>query len=77
MNETIAAVRLIHIIAGFLGFVVAPAALVAARSGAAYWRWGKLYFWAMHQSICGMHQRCKIEPESERDVAEEDPLDVG
>ena len=47
MNETIVAVRLIHIIAGFLGFVVAPAALVAARSGPAYWRWGKLYFWAM------------------------------
>ena len=47
MNETITTVRLIYIIAGFLAFVVAPAALVTARSGAAYWRWGKLYFWAL------------------------------
>ena len=47
MNETIVVVRFIHIVAGFLAFVVAPAALVAARGGAAHLRWGKLYFWAM------------------------------
>jgi len=47
MNETITTIRLIYIIAGFLAFVVAPAALVTARSGRAYWRWGKLYFWAL------------------------------
>jgi hypothetical protein len=47
MNETIAAVRVIHITAGFLAFVVAPAALVAAKGGAAHRRWGKLYFWSM------------------------------
>ena len=47
MNETIAAVRLIHIVAGFVAFVVAPAALVAAKGGAAHRRWGKLYFWSM------------------------------
>src|SRR5262249_41952186 len=34
-------------IAGFLAFVVAPAALVAAKGGVAHRRWGKLYFWSM------------------------------
>jgi hypothetical protein len=47
MNETIAAVRLLHIVAGFLALVVAPAALVAAKGGVAHRRWGKLYFWSM------------------------------
>ena len=47
MNETIAAVRLVHIGAGFLAFVVAPAALVTAKGGVAHRRWGKLYFWSM------------------------------
>ncbi len=47
MNETIAAVRLVHIVAGFLALVVAPAALVAAKGGRAHRRWGTLYFWAM------------------------------
>ena len=47
MNDTITTVRLLYIVAGFLAFAVAPAALVSAKSGAAYLRWGKLYFWAM------------------------------
>jgi len=47
MNETVAAVKFIYIVAGFLAFVVAPSALVAAKGRAAYWRWGRLYFWAM------------------------------
>src|SRR6266446_6921942 len=47
MTETIAAVRLLHIAAGFLAFVVAPAALIAAKGGVAHRRWGRLYFWSM------------------------------
>jgi hypothetical protein len=46
MNETVTAVRVLHIVAGFLAFVVAPAALVVAKGSAAHPRWGKLYFWA-------------------------------
>jgi hypothetical protein len=47
MNETIDTVRFIHIVAGCLAFVVAPAALVAAKGAAASRRWGRLYVWAM------------------------------
>lgn len=47
MNEAIAGVRLLHIAAGILAFVVAPAVLIVAKDGAAQHRWDKLYFWAL------------------------------
>src|SRR5437016_947510 len=39
--------RLIHIVAGFTGFVVAPIAMFTKKGGAQHRRWGKIYYWAM------------------------------
>jgi hypothetical protein len=39
--------RCLHIAAGFIGFFVAPVALVVRKGGAAHRRWGKVFFWAM------------------------------
>jgi len=39
--------RYLHIIAGFLGFFVAPAALLVRKGGPAHRRWGRVFFWAM------------------------------
>ena len=47
MNEIVASVRFLHIVAGTLAFVVAPAAMMTAKGGAAHRRWGQVYFWAM------------------------------
>jgi uncharacterized membrane protein len=47
VNEIIASIRVLHVVAGFLAFVVAPAAMVTAKGGPAHRRWGTLYFWAM------------------------------
>ena len=47
MNEIVTSVRVFHIVAGFLAFVVAPAAMATAKGGRAHRRWGQLYFWAM------------------------------
>jgi uncharacterized membrane protein len=47
MNEIVAFVRVLHIIAGFLALVVAPAAMATAKGGPAHRRWGRVYFWAM------------------------------
>jgi hypothetical protein len=47
MSETIASIRILHIVAGLQAFVVAPAALVTAKGGLARRRWGKLDFWSM------------------------------
>ena len=47
MNEIVTSVRVFHIVAGFLAFVVAPAAMATAKGGPAHRRWDQLYFWAM------------------------------
>jgi hypothetical protein len=47
VNEIVVSIRVLHVVAGFLAFVVAPAAMVTAKGGPAHRRWGKLYFWAM------------------------------
>ncbi len=39
--------RYLHILAGFVGFFVAPVALVVRKGGAAHRRWGQVFFWAM------------------------------
>lgn len=47
MNGIIAAVRLLHVVAGLLALVVAPIPMITAKGGATHRRWGKIYFWAM------------------------------
>ena len=47
MNDIVATVRLLHIVAGLLAFTVAPIAMVVAKGSRAHRRWGKFYFWAM------------------------------
>jgi hypothetical protein len=37
----------LHITCGFIGFLCAPLALIAAKGGRAHRLWGKIYFWAM------------------------------
>lgn len=39
--------RYLHIVAGFIGFFVAPVALAVRKGGPAHRRWGKVFFWAM------------------------------
>ena len=39
--------RYIHILAGFMGFFVAPVALAVRKGGPAHRRWGQVFFWAM------------------------------
>ena len=39
--------RYLHILAGFIGFFVAPVALAVRKGGAAHRRWGRVFFWAM------------------------------
>lgn len=39
--------RYLHIVAGFIGFFVAPVALAVRKGGAAHRRWGQVFFWAM------------------------------
>lgn len=47
IDTGIAALRLVHILAGMTALVVAPVAMVAAKGGSAHRRWGKVYFWMM------------------------------
>ena len=37
----------LHILAGFIGFFVAPVALAVRKGGVAHRRWGLVFFWAM------------------------------
>ena len=37
----------LHILAGFIGFFVAPVALAVRKGGLAHRRWGQVFFWAM------------------------------
>jgi hypothetical protein len=39
--------RYVHILAGFIGFFVAPVAVATRKGGPAHRRWGKVFFWAM------------------------------
>ena len=39
--------RYLHIMAGFIGFFVAPVALAVRKGGPAHRRWGRVFFWAM------------------------------
>ena len=39
--------RIIHIVAGAIGFVVAPIALIVKKGGKAHRKWGKIFFWSM------------------------------
>jgi hypothetical protein len=39
--------RYLHILAGFIGFFVAPVTLAVRKGGAAHRRWGQVFFWAM------------------------------
>jgi len=45
--QMIAALRALHIIAGFTAFFVAPIPMLTAKGGRTHRRWGKVYFWAM------------------------------
>jgi hypothetical protein len=47
METFLLANRWIHIVAGFIGFFVAPAALYVRKGGAAHRLWGRIFFWAM------------------------------
>jgi hypothetical protein len=47
MDTAIAALLLVHILAGVTALVVAPIAMVTAKGGPAHRRWGKVYFWMM------------------------------
>jgi len=51
MNFTRAALShyglIFHVIAGVIGFFVAPAAMLTVKGGVWHRRWGKIYFWAM------------------------------
>ena len=39
--------RIIHITAGILAFIVAPVALISKKGGDSHRRWGKVFFWSM------------------------------
>ena len=47
MATLLAYVRYFHILAGFVGFFVAPVALAVRKGGAAHRTWGRVFFWAM------------------------------
>ncbi|QDA59656.1 cobalamin biosynthesis protein [Hymenobacter jejuensis] len=47
METFLLANRWLHITAGFIGFFVAPVALLVRKGGPAHRMWGKVFFWAM------------------------------
>ena len=47
MESLMAALRSLHIAAGAIALVVAPAAMLTVKGGPAHRRWGKIYFWSM------------------------------
>lgn len=47
IERAVAALLLVHILAGVTALVVAPVAMVTAKGGPAHRRWGKVYFWMM------------------------------
>ncbi len=51
LDQIVRAVLWLHIAAGFIGFFVAPVALVTRKGGGTHRKWGKVYFWAMTVSV--------------------------
>jgi hypothetical protein len=47
MDTTMTTLRALHIAAGTIALLVAPAAMLTVKGGQAHRRWGKIYFWAM------------------------------
>jgi hypothetical protein len=47
MDSLLYYTRYLHILAGFIGFFVAPVALTVRKGGVAHRRWGQVFFWAM------------------------------
>lgn len=47
MTSLLSYIRYLHILAGFIGFFVAPVALAVRKGGVAHRRWGRVFFWAM------------------------------
>ena len=47
MLSFLTGVLYLHILAGFVGFFVAPAALAVRKGGVAHRRWGRVFFWSM------------------------------
>lgn len=47
MATLISCLRYLHMLAGFIGFFVAPVALAVRKGGVAHRRWGLAFFWAM------------------------------
>jgi hypothetical protein len=40
-------ILVVHVLAGFTAFFIAPVPLLTAKGGKTHRRWGKIYFWAM------------------------------
>lgn len=51
LDQIMRLVLWLHIAAGFIGFFVAPVALVTRKGGDTHRKWGKIYFWAMTVSV--------------------------
>jgi hypothetical protein len=47
LDPFLRALLYLHIVAGFVGLFVAPAALAVRKGGPAHRRWGLVFFWAM------------------------------
>lgn len=48
MEDTLFSIlRIIHIVAGSVAFIVAPIAMIVHKGGKAHRTWGKVFFWAM------------------------------
>ena len=45
--ELFSILRIIHISAGILAFIVAPVALISKKGGDYHRKWGKVFFWSM------------------------------
>lgn len=45
--ELFSILRIIHITAGILAFIVAPVALISKKGGDSHRKWGKVFFWSM------------------------------
>jgi uncharacterized membrane protein len=47
LANLIRVILVIHVLAGFTAFFIAPVPLLTAKGGKTHRRWGKIYFWAM------------------------------
>jgi hypothetical protein len=46
-DQLFSILRIVHIAAGTVAFIVAPIALIVKKGGAAHRLWGKVFFWSM------------------------------